>query len=67
MKTKSLESVRVEAKCRVSCYGQTKGVLTKSKRNCKQVVKPTRCIEIQDSIADLKDHYWLKGTTYLSK
>jgi hypothetical protein len=56
-KTKSLEGVRVPATCRVSAYGQTKGVRT----------KPTRCVVVLDSIAGLKDHYRLKGQTFLGK
>lgn len=67
MTNSNLENVRVPATCRVSAYGKTKGVLTKSKWDCKQVVKPTRCVEIQDAVANLKDHYRLKGTTYLQK
>lgn len=65
--TKSYEGVRIDARCRVSAYGKTKNELTKSKRDCKQIVRPTRCVEIIDSIAGLKDHYRLKGTSYLGK
>lgn len=67
METKQLESVRVPATCRVSCYGQTKKALKKSQWSTKVSHKPTRCIEILDSVEWLKDHYWLMGTTYFAK
>jgi hypothetical protein len=57
METKSLHNVRIKASCRVSCYAKTKGVRT----------RPTRCVEILDSVEGLKDHYRLKGTSYLWK
>jgi len=65
--TKSLEGVWCSATCRVSAYGQTKNELRKSQWSTKVSHKPTRCVEIQDAVADLKDHYWLLGTTYLQK
>lgn len=57
-KTKSLENVWCEATCRVSCYGKTKW---------DRKVRPTRCVTVLDGISDLKDHYRLKGQTYLWK